>query len=155
MKDGFKYDLLSYILISLFTFAAFIKFFELEKFKDQIAQSPFISDHVWLAVFIPAIELATVVLLAFDRFRLIGMGLSFLLMTGFLSYTIAISTFSDFIPCTCSGIIPNLGWTGHAYFNLVFFALSFRGLVESIRRSRDRSEFGKNVNDESSPYKEL
>lgn len=144
MKKGFRHDILSYIFISLFTFAAFIKLFELDKFRDQIAQSPFISDYVWLSVLIPALELTTVVLLAFDKLRVIGMSLSFVLMAGFLGYTIAISTFSDFIPCTCSGIIPNLGWTGHAYFNLIFFALSFLGLVESIRGSRDRAEFVKN-----------
>lgn len=109
------------LFIFLFVYAAISKLIDFQKFHIQISQSPLLTKYsVFIAWFIPIIELATAALLLFDRTRLIGLYAGFSLMTMFTVYIVVVSQFSEHVPCSCGGVIENLTWTEHLIFNVVF-----------------------------------
>jgi hypothetical protein len=113
------------LLILLFVYAAFSKLLDYEKFRLQLGQSPMLTAFALpIAVGIPLIEIAIAVLLFSTRWRLLGLYASFTLMVMFTAYIIAITRYSEFIPCSCGGVLQNMSWNEHLYFNLSFVVLS-------------------------------
>jgi len=68
-------------------------------------------------------------LLIFEKSRLTGFYLSFLLMVLFTAYIVIILNFTSFTPCSCGGVLEDLGWTEHLIFNVVFILLAIFALV--------------------------
>jgi hypothetical protein len=62
--------------------------------------------------------------MVFDRFRVLALFAAFALMVMFTAYIFIILNFSDFIPCSCGGVLEKLSWTQHLIFNLVFIVLA-------------------------------
>jgi hypothetical protein len=54
----------------------------------------------------------------YPKDRLIALYGSLYLMIGFSVYIYLILNYSDFIPCSCGGILEKLGWTEHLIFNI-------------------------------------
>lgn len=129
-------DFICAIFIVLFAYAAISKLVEFEKFKAQLGQSPlttaFASTVAWG---IPFIELALSGMLAFGKTRLAALYGSFTLMIMFTTYIIVILKFSDYVPCSCGGILEKLGWTEHLLFNMFFTLLSMLGIFWSSPNS--------------------
>jgi len=114
-----------YLYILLFVYAALSKLLDFENFRVQLAQSPLLSAYAGLiAPAVIAAELLIVLLLSFKITRLSGLYASFFLMVAFTVYIYLILNYSDFIPCSCGGIIEKLGWTEHLIFNIFFAALA-------------------------------
>jgi hypothetical protein len=116
----------TYLLVLLFVYAAVSKLLDFEGFRTELAQSPLLSAYAGLIA--PAViiaELLFTLLLCINTTRLIGLYLSFFLMIAFTVYIFLILNYSDFVPCSCGGIIEKLGWTEHMIFNICFalFAL--------------------------------
>lgn len=130
-----KYQLLfvqitSYLYILLFVYASFSKLLDFENFRVQLAQSPLLSAYAGtIAPLVIFIELFIVLLLCLNGTRLIGLYSSFFLMVAFTVYIYLILNYSDFIPCSCGGIIEKLGWTEHLIFNIVFALLALIAVV--------------------------
>lgn len=117
-------DAAAYLFVLLFVYAAVSKLLEFEDFQIQLAQSPLLSAYARLvAPVIIAIELITAILLSFSVTRLVGLYLSFSLVVGFTIYIYLILNYSEFIPCSCGGILEDMGWTEHLVFNLGFILL--------------------------------
>src|SRR5690606_28338776 len=57
-------------------------------------------------------------------FRYFSLFASYLLIVMFTAYILIILNFSDFIPCSCGGVLEKLSWTQHLLFNIAFIALS-------------------------------
>jgi uncharacterized membrane protein YphA (DoxX/SURF4 family) len=118
-------DGISCIFIVLFIYAATSKLLDYDKFKIQLGQSPlltrFADSVAWV---IPTIEIGITIMLAIPRMRIKGLYTSFAMMILFTSYIVAITKFSEYIPCSCGGVLQHLSWTQHLYFNLAFIALS-------------------------------
>lgn len=114
------------LLIFLFIYASITKIFDFYTFKFQLGKSPLIPQGItWLtALVIPVGELAIVALLIFDKRRLLGLYLSFFLMTLFTVYLFYILKYSYYIPCSCGGILGQLSWEAHIYFNIFFIVTS-------------------------------
>ena len=55
--------------------------------------------------------------------------MSFALMVMFTTYIIIILNFSDFIPCSCGGVLEDLSWSEHIVFNLFFIVLAILGIL--------------------------
>lgn len=111
--------------VLLFTYAATSKLFDFENFQIQLAQSPLLSAFAgWIAFATPLSEYLIVILLLIKRFRLIGLYASFTLMVMFTAYIYIILNYSEFIPCSCGGILEKMTWNQHLLFNLAFVALS-------------------------------
>lgn len=111
---------IAYFLILLFCYAAISKVLDFENFQVQLAQSPLLSAYAGAISYgVIILELLICFSLAFSRTRKIGLASSFSLLVAFTVYIILILNFSDFIPCSCGGILEKLGWTEHLVFNLV------------------------------------
>ena len=130
-----KYRLLfvqvvSYLYILLFVYASISKLLDFENFQVQLAQSPLLSAYAGtIAPLVIFAELFIVLLLCLNKTRLTSLYGSFFLMVAFTVYIYLILNYSDFIPCSCGGIIEKLGWTEHLIFNIVFALLALIAII--------------------------
>lgn len=117
-------EVISALFVVLFVYAAATKLLDYDKFRLQIGQSPVLTGFagviVWL---VPATEIVIAGMLMTLRFRLAGLYSSFTLMVMFTAYIVVITRFSDYIPCSCGGVLEKLSWNEHLVFNLGFVVL--------------------------------
>jgi uncharacterized membrane protein YphA (DoxX/SURF4 family) len=141
MKKKIALEIICFLFTLLFTYAAISKLLDIENFTIQISQSPLLVDFAKLfAWVVPFVELAIASMLITNRFRQLGLYASFTLMTIFTSYIIAILNFSENIPCSCGGVLSQLGWTEHLIFNISFCLLGVGGIIlYSITLKNDKS----------------
>ncbi|MBW8324311.1 MAG: hypothetical protein K0M50_06060 [Prolixibacteraceae bacterium] len=119
-----------YLYILLFVYAAISKLLDFEDFRVQLAQSPLLGAYAGLtAPAVISLELLIVLLLSFKTSRLTGLYASFFLMVAFTVYIYLILNYSEFVPCSCGGIIEKLGWTEHLIFNTAFASLAMLAIV--------------------------
>lgn len=118
------------LYILLFVYTAFSKLLDFENFRVQLAQSPLLSAYAgFLAPFVILGEIVISGLLCYKPYRLFGLYAAFEFMVAFSVYIYLLLNFSDFIPCSCGGVIENLDWTEHLVFNLVFSAIALLAIV--------------------------
>ncbi|PHR12829.1 MAG: hypothetical protein COA40_08165 [Aequorivita sp.] len=118
-------NLISILFIVLFVYAAISKLLDFETFQIQLAQSPFLGTYAGvLSVLVPAVEILLSVLIIFPRYRIAALIGCFTLMIMFTVYIFIILNFSDYIPCSCGGVLEKLSWTQHLVFNIVFIVLA-------------------------------
>ncbi len=111
--------------IILFVYATASKWLTADKFLIELQQSPVASPYAQLIFWIlPALEIIAAALLAWPSSKAKGLYLSFGLMSAFTAYIIAITRFSEFVPCSCGGVLSSMGWNAHLVFNLIFLALA-------------------------------
>jgi len=122
----------SYLYILLFVYAGISKLLDYENFTVQLAQSPLLSAYAGvIAPSVICLEFLLVALLIFRRIRLAGLYGSFFLMIAFTIYIYLILNYSDFVPCSCGGLIEKMNWTEHMIFNLVFVILALFAIILS------------------------
>lgn len=123
-------DVVSALFVVLFFYAAASKLLDYDKFKVQIGQSPLLTAFsgivAWL---VPAIEIIIATQLLVLRFRLWALYASFGLMVMFSAYIVVITRFSDYVPCSCGGVLEKMNWNEHLLFNLVFVVLAFVAIL--------------------------
>lgn len=128
-------QILILLFILLFVYAAVSKLVDYETFENQLGQSPLLSAFAgWVAPGVLMGELGIAVLLLFERTRLIALIGFYSLMVLFTTYIIIILNFTDFIPCSCGGVLEQLGWTEHLIFNVGFILLAVVGIFMVNRR---------------------
>lgn len=109
----------SYFFILLFCYAAISKMIDFENFQVQIGQSPLLSAYAGAISYgVIICEILIVIFLSTRKSRSIGLYSSTALMSAFTMYIFLILNYSDFVPCSCGGILESLGWTEHLVFNL-------------------------------------
>lgn len=123
-------DVICYLFVLLFLYAATSKLMDYDKFQLQISKSPIITDFasvlVWL---VPGLEIVISAALLIERTRLIGLYAAFALMLLFTMYIYAILNYSDSIPCSCGGVLQKMTWDQHLIFNIVFVILGIVGVL--------------------------
>ena len=133
MKSTYKKILLEIIcmlFVLLFVYAAVSKLLVFDEFKIQLGQSPVLTAYAdWVAWTVPFIEIVFSLMLVIPKFRLLGLYASFTLMVMFTAYIIIILNFSDHVPCSCGGVLEQLGWTEHLIFNMAYVALAVIGIL--------------------------
>jgi hypothetical protein len=138
MKKNAIVEMISALLLFLFTYTALSKLLDFAKFKYQISQSPFITNISWLVIWsIPLAELIISILLVFKLTRLAGLYLSFFLMLLFTGYVFIMLRYSSYLPCSCGGVLSIMSWKQHFVFNLVFTGLSLAGVLLENSKSRE------------------
>lgn len=134
MKRKITIEIISFLFVLLFLYASFSKLLDYQKFTVQIGQSPLLTGF---GNFIPWVvigsEIAVSGLLVIPRLRLVGFFGAFSLMVMFTAYIFAILNFSDYLPCTCGGVLEMLGWREHLVFNFAFVCLGLIGIVFQSR----------------------
>lgn len=111
---------------------------DFENFQVQIGQSPLLSAYAgFVSYMVIILELVIVLLLIFPRSNLLGLYASTALMSAFTVYIFLILTYSDFVPCSCGGILEKMGWTEHLIFNIacVIHGLLSVGIKEKENRT--------------------
>ena len=136
-------EIICMLFILLFVYAAISKFLVFDEFKIQIGQSPVLTAYTsWVAWGVPTIEILISLLLVVPKFRLPALYAAFTLMIMFTTYIFIILNFSDFIPCSCGGVLEKLGWTEHLIFNIIFVVLAFIGvMILSPQKNNDTSKY--------------
>ena len=77
-----------------------------------------------LAMGIPIVELGIAALLNIHKTRFMGLAASTVLLSLFSLYIVyVLSLDQKNIPCSCGGIIGQLGWKAHLFFNLFWLAM--------------------------------
>jgi uncharacterized membrane protein YphA (DoxX/SURF4 family) len=123
-------DSIAWLFILLWIYAAANKLLDVQTFKVKLGQSPLLTPIAgFVAWFIPMAEVLIAVLLVRERTQLTGLYASFGLMVLFTGYIITITQFSDFIPCSCGGILEHMTWNQHLIFNIGFVALAVIGIL--------------------------
>ena len=119
-----------YLHILLFVYAAASKLLDFQNFQAQLGQSPLLSAYTSaVSVGVIVSEFAIAILLAIPKFRHLGLLLSFGLMISFTAYIVIVLNFSDYIPCSCGGVLEKMTWTQHLIFNIIFILLSVLGTI--------------------------
>ncbi|WP_205514602.1 MauE/DoxX family redox-associated membrane protein [Longitalea arenae] len=118
-------EIVTVLNIILFLYTGIAKIMDYSVFKEQLAMSPILS---WaanpVALLLPWVEFAIVLMLVIPRWRLKGLYASLIMMTLFTIYIIALFSISTEMPCSCGGIMEALSWQQHIVFNLVFVLLN-------------------------------
>ena len=131
MKKGYIIEIIVALLIIMFLYAAFSKFFDLSAFTRAMHNQPFPYWFSTLLVWVlPVSEILIACCLILERSRTFGLYGSVLVLTLFTSYIIAI-LFHVFprVPCSCGGIIRLLTWKEHLLFNLFFLIISISAVM--------------------------
>ena len=127
-------EIVAFLFEALFLYASFNKILDYQKFTVQISQSPLLTGFgnliPWIVI---STEVVVSIMLFIPRFRLFGLFASFCLMTMFSAYIIAILNFSSYVPCSCGGILDELGWRDHLIFNIAFVFLSLVGIYFQLK----------------------
>lgn len=126
------------LLVLLWIYTAFSKLSEFTEFVDQLKNQVFPKQWVQILSWsLPTIEVGTSGLLLFARTRRLGLWLSLILMILFTLYItlVLIGTFER-TPCSCGGILKELGWKSHLLFNLFFLSISVIGLRLEAKERR-------------------
>jgi len=129
-------EYVSYFFILLFCYASISKILDFENFQIQIGQSPLLSTYAGIvSYFTVIIEIVIAFLLAIPKTRRIGLYFSIGLMVAFTAYIYIILNYSEFIPCSCGGILEKMDWKTHLIFNIccILLAIISYFLVEMDR----------------------
>lgn len=131
MKKKWIIEVISALLIGLFVYASLSKLLAYNEFRFAMLNQPI--PH-WsaklLSLILPIIELIVASLLMNSRTRLIGLYASGLLMLIFTSYVgLVLANGFGRIPCSCGGILKNMGWHVHFVFNIFFLLLAIVGII--------------------------
>lgn len=122
----------STLFLILFVYAATSKLLDFDAFRIQLGQSPILTAYADGVVWgLPLLELGITGLFLVPRFTLLAFYASYALMVMFTTYIFLILNFSDFIPCSCGGVLEKLGWTEHIVFNIAFIAIAVLGILFS------------------------
>ena len=114
------------MLILLFTYTAVSKLHDLPDFERQLRNQVLpmwsVKPLLWL---LPVTELVVVTMLLSKPFRLAGLWASCVLMFVFSIYMgLVVLNVFDRVPCSCGGVLRNMGFTTHFIFNLTYLFFS-------------------------------
>ncbi|MGK6342530.1 MauE/DoxX family redox-associated membrane protein [Chryseobacterium sp. DT-3] len=126
----------AYFIAILFAYAAMSKLIDFENFQVQLAQSPLLSAYAGFISFsVIIVELLLAILLCLPKTQIGALYGSLGLMSAFTIYIYLILNYSDFVPCSCGGILEQLGWTEHLIFNIVVVLLAFTAILVRERKA--------------------
>jgi uncharacterized membrane protein YphA (DoxX/SURF4 family) len=118
-------DIVVFLYILLLVYASVSKLLDYQKFSVQLGQSPMLTNYAKvLALLVPVVELIIACLLLLSKTRLIGLYAAYSLMVMFTTYIFIITTYDDYVPCSCGGILESMGWSGHLVLNIAFVLLA-------------------------------
>jgi putative oxidoreductase len=129
---------ISALLILLFSYTAVSKLLDFPTFSAQLRQTPYLNHFaIFLAIAIPLLELAIIVLLTRQATRKTGLIISLGLLSVFTLYIGAMLLTHQKMPCTCGGVISKMKWEQHIIFNLFFIAINVIALTPKRKSLND------------------
>lgn len=132
---------ISCLLVLLFVYAAVSKLLDYQKFTIQIGQSPVLSGVATVvAPLVIAIELMVAIGIMTSGLRLLALYAAFSLMVMFTVYIIIIIHYSPYVPCSCGGVLEDLGWNDHLVFNVAFTLLCIVAIILQFKERQSQFE---------------
>lgn len=120
--------------IFLWIYAASGKLMDYEFFLATLEKSPLIGKYaVIISWILPAIETGAAILLIIPAFRKRGFIISFLMMLLFTAYTVCINFFVPEMPCSCGGLLEQLNWKQHLWFNIILSVFVMSAIIANQR----------------------
>ncbi|WP_184547310.1 MauE/DoxX family redox-associated membrane protein [Mucilaginibacter sp. FT3.2] len=127
MKARYIKQVVTILLILLFTYTATSKFLDYEKFVFQmrLAPVPFMKMSApILGYIVPAVEILIAIALGVGFFHstvsIKALYASVILLSIFEVYITIMLLSDSHLPCTCGGIVSQMGWKQHLFFNAFF-----------------------------------
>jgi hypothetical protein len=121
--------IISLLLIFLFAYTACSKLIDSKAFATVLGSVPLIERGAGIvAILLPLAELLIVLLLLFERTRLVGLYASMILLLVFTVYLVYMVLMVPHLPCSCGGVISRMSWKQHVVFNLFFIGLTMIGI---------------------------
>ena len=145
LKTSFRsivIEVISFLLVLLFVYAALSKLLDFENFQVQLGQSPLLNQFAGeISWAVPLFEIIAAILLSIPKFRNVGLLMSFTLMVLFTAYIYFILNYSPFVPCSCGGILEKMGWKEHFIFNCFFILLTVTAiLLLYVKENKTRNQ---------------
>jgi hypothetical protein len=113
------------IFVFLFTYTALSKIIQHKLFLVTLNQSPLLNAKAGIISWaLPAVELATAMLLVYRKTQRIGMSVALALMLVFTAYIFYLLLFASSLPCSCGGVLQSLSWQQHLLLNLLLTLLA-------------------------------
>jgi putative oxidoreductase len=142
MKTNTLLQVISALLILLFVYTAVSKLLDFKQFEKQMYNQTVPHDLATVLIWtVPEVEIIAAFMLFFQRTRAYGLYLSGVLMFLFTGYiALVLLKFFGRVPCSCGGVMKQLGWRWHLIFNLFFLLLSFIGIYFTNRERRLNSD---------------
>jgi hypothetical protein len=133
--------------IILFLYTGISKITDYIEFNEQLADSPILrSAATPIALLLPWVEFAIVLMLIVPRWRLKGLYLTVGLMILFTAYIIGLFSINKELPCSCGGIIASLSWKQHLIFNTVFILLNAIAIRLQKTEKKEKAKFWNDAN---------
>lgn len=131
MSRKWVLEIILLLLFILFVYTAGSKLINYKTTVFQMNAQPFDNKYTpFLVLGIPIAEFIVAGLLIFKRTLLKGLWASFFLLAIFTGYIILVKiNYYGTIPCSCGGVLKDLTWTKHLFFNLFFMAISIVGIL--------------------------
>ena len=102
MKSNSKIELICFLLVLLFVYAAVTKLLDYNNFKIQLSKSPLLKGSgTYIAVLLPLLELLAAGMLIFPSSRKTALVISFLLLLLFTLYITYMLMTEKKLPCSC------------------------------------------------------
>ena len=140
MKRQLIIEVVCFLFVVLFLYAGFTKGVDVQRFEIQMSQSPLIVKYSRLLSYgVPLLEIVISGLLMIQRTRLTGLYAAFTLMVLFTIYIVFILNFASHVPCSCGGVLEQMGWAEHLIFNMVFSLLAFVGILLETKNRHQHS----------------
>lgn len=132
-------NIICYLIAFLFCYAAISKILDFENFQVQLAQSPLLSAFAgFISYAVIIVELTLAFYFCLPHFQKLALYCSLGLMSAFTIYIYLILHYSDFVPCSCGGILEKLGWTEHLIFNIIVVLLLLTAILVSEKKENPR-----------------
>ncbi|WP_368501890.1 MauE/DoxX family redox-associated membrane protein [Flavitalea sp. BT771] len=144
MKKKLFIDIVSGLCIILFLYTGMSKILDIHHFRWALSRSPLIGQYyAILGYTIPPIEVIISLLLLISFFKdaprlqkwgLYGSAVLMSIFTVYITYMVELRTDR---PCTCGGIISQMNWHQHMYFNTLFTILVFAAIWLNNRQQKE------------------
>jgi hypothetical protein len=135
--------IISILLIFLFAYTGSSKLLDSKGFAAVLSKIPLIGRGAGIvAILLPLAELLIVLLLLFERTRLMGLYASLVLLSIFTVYLVYMVLAVPKLPCSCGGVISTMSWKQHIVFNAVFIGLAVIGVRNMKRCSTVVKDYG-------------
>ncbi|WP_440704371.1 MauE/DoxX family redox-associated membrane protein [Chryseobacterium sp. 22543] len=119
-------EILIAILVVLFVYTPASKYSKYEEYVLAMKAQPLIPAlKTFLIYAVPISEILAVILMATNKFRMLGLYFTLGLLVTFTAYISLVQlNYYGRIPCSCGGVIKTLSWKGHLFFNLFFITVT-------------------------------
>ena len=119
----------SLFFVLLWSYAAISKIIVFRNFRSQLGQSPGLEAYAgFVACGVIFLQLLTIGMICYRSYRLLGLWMTFGIVTVFTGYNGFILIDSNNLPCTCIGLFEKMTWKGNLILNMGLMITALSGI---------------------------